>query len=111
MFLQQASYTPSFGGLGLKGQHRHLEFIEQEVAQLDQEVAIRMGPFEDALRRLDDIPGVGRRVAKEVLAETGVDMGRFPTAGHLASWARVCPSINPNPPMDRDGRREGSGRG
>ena len=53
-----------------------------------------MGPFEDALRRLDDILGMGRRVAEEVLAETGVDMGRFPTATHLASWARVCPSNN-----------------
>lgn len=66
----------------------------QEVAQLDQEVAIRMGSFEDAIQRLDDIPGVGRRVSEEVLAETGVDMSRFPTAAHLASWARVCPGNN-----------------
>ena len=68
--------------------------MEQEVAQLDQDVAIRMAPFEDALLQLDEIPGVGRRVAEEVLAETGADMGRFPTAAHLASWARVCPSNN-----------------
>lgn len=78
----------------LKSQLRHLEFVEQEVAQLDQEVAIRMAPIEDALQRLDEIPGVGRRVTEEVLAETGVDMGRFPTAAHLASWARVCPGNN-----------------
>ena len=75
----------------LQSQLRHLDFIGQEVSQMDQEVATRMDPFEDAVQRLDEIPGVGRRTAEDVLAEIGVDMSRFPTAGHLASWAHVCP--------------------
>lgn len=75
----------------LQSQLRHLEFLEGEIAQLDQEVAARMGSFEEAIQVVDGIPGVGPRVAQEVLTEIGVDMGRFPTAAHLASWAHVCP--------------------
>ncbi len=47
--------------------------------------------MEAALDRLDTIPGVGRRAAERIVAEIGTDMSRFPTAGHLASWAGVCP--------------------
>ena len=48
-------------------------------------------PFEDAVARLDTIPGVGRRTAEVLLAELGLDLARFPTARHLASWAGMCP--------------------
>lgn len=87
---------------GLMGPHqrlllashlRHLDFLEAEIAQLDREVAARLDPFQEALERLDEIPGVGQRCAQDILAEVGTDMSRFPTAGHLASWARVCPGI------------------
>jgi transposase len=80
--------------LMLASQLRHLDFLEQEVARLDQEIEARMRPFAAALERVDAIPGLGRRNAEEVLAETGVDMDRFPSAGHLASWAGVCPGNN-----------------
>ena len=40
---------------------------------------------------MDTIPGIGRRTAEIIVAEVGTDMERFPTAGHLASWAGVCP--------------------
>lgn len=59
-----------------------------------EEVEGRMSPFEEALEHLDSIPGVGRRSAEEVLAEIGSDVSRFPSAAHLASWAKVCPSNN-----------------
>jgi len=55
----------------LQSQLRHLDFLDGEVAQLDQEVAQRVGPFEDAVRRSDAIPGVGRRVTEEVLGRRG----------------------------------------
>ena len=47
-------------------------------------------PFEDAMARLDTIPGVGRRTAEVLVAELGLDLARFPTARHLASWAGMC---------------------
>ncbi|MDP2728132.1 MAG: IS110 family transposase [Dehalococcoidia bacterium] len=79
----------------LLGSHmRHMDFLDGEIDRLDEEVASRMRPFEQALDRVDGIPGVGRRVAEQVLAEIGIDMSRFPTAAHLASWARVCPGNN-----------------
>jgi transposase len=78
----------------LKSQFRLLESIEAEIASLDEEVAERMRPFQVALERLDEIPGIGRRAAEQILAETGTDMSRFPTSAHFASWARVCPGNN-----------------
>ena len=50
-----------------------------------------MDPFEETVRAVDTIPGIGRRAAEIIVAEVGTDMERFPTAGHLASWAGVCP--------------------
>jgi len=50
-----------------------------------------MCSYGDALNRLDEIPGMGRRSAEEILAEIGADVSRFPSAAHLASWAKVCP--------------------
>ena len=78
----------------LQSQLRHLDFLEEEIGRLNEEVAERMRPFEGAVARLDAIPGLGRATAQEVLAEIGVDMARFPSAGHLASWAKVCPGNN-----------------
>lgn len=88
---------------GLVGHHqrlllqsllRHVDFLEGEIALMDEEVAQRLRPLEEALQRLDGIPGVGRRTAEGLLAEIGGDMSRFPTAAHLASWARLCPGNN-----------------
>jgi len=78
----------------LRSQFRLLESIEAEIARLDEEVAERMRPFQVALERLDEIPGIGRRAAEQILVETGTDMRRFPTSAHFASWARVCPGNN-----------------
>jgi transposase len=76
----------------LLGMHlAHIDFLDELVAQLNAEIAERLKPFEDELNRLDAIPGVGRSTAEVLLAEIGPDMTRFPTAGHLASWAGMCP--------------------
>jgi transposase len=92
----------------LQSQLRHLDFLAEEIDQLDQEVAARMSHFEDAVLQLDQIPGVGRRLAEEVLAEIGTDMSRFPSAQHLASWARVCPGNNQSAGKQKSGT---TGRG
>lgn len=72
-------------------QLRHIHDLDDLIAECDAEVEQRMLPFADALARLDEIPGVGIRTAQVILAELGVDMTRFPTAQHAASWAGMCP--------------------
>ncbi len=72
----------------------HLEHLEMAIARLDGEVDRVMGPFSQARARLDTITGVGKRAAESIIAEIGVDMSVFPTAGHLASWAGRCPGNN-----------------
>jgi len=70
----------------------HVEYVECQIALYDERIEGVLGPFERAaVERLDTIPGVDRRAAECIVAEIGTDMGRFPTAGHLASWAGMCP--------------------
>jgi len=62
---------------------------------LAKEVATCRDPcVKEAVELLDSIPGVGERTAQTIIAEIGVDMGRFPSAKHVASWAGVCPGNN-----------------
>jgi transposase len=75
----------------LASQLRQLDFLDGEIGRLSDAIAERFRPVEAALDRLDTIPGVGRRAAERLVAEIGTDMSRFPTAGHLASWAGLCP--------------------
>lgn len=69
----------------------HIDSLDGLLEQLDQEVAERSRPFEAAIVQLDTIPGIARRTAEVLVAEIGVDMTVFPSAGHLASWAGMCP--------------------
>jgi transposase len=62
------------------------------------------GPFAEAVRRLDPIPGVNHRAAQVILAEIGHDMTRFPSAAHLASWAGLCPGNDESAGKRRSGR-------
>jgi transposase len=57
-----------------------------------------------AVARLDEIPGIGPRTAQIILAEIGLDMDRFPTAGHLVSWAKLCPRAIQSGPVQRAGK-------
>ncbi len=68
-----------------------VDALEASIERVSAEIAERLRPFEAALERLQTIPGVGRRVAEILLSEIGVDLGRFATAAHLASWAGLCP--------------------
>jgi len=73
---------------------RHLDFLDNEIGRMDNDVNIRMRRFNDSIERLDEIDGLGRRSVEEIIAEIGMDMSRFPSAHHLASWAKVCPGNN-----------------
>jgi len=93
----------------LAAQLRHVDFLDQQIAQLSQEVETRMRPFESAPDRLQTIPGVGRRTAEVIMTEIGDDMDRFPSAGHLASWAGMCPGNHESAGKRKSGKtRKGS---
>lgn len=85
-------------------QLEHIDFLDQQIALLDQEIEERMRPFEEALALLDTVPGVGRRAAEQILAEIGTSMERFPSAAHLASWAGMCPGNNESAGKRKSGR-------
>jgi transposase len=78
--------------LGL--QLQHVTQLDDAIERVSAEIEERLRPFEDQLQRLDTIPGVSRRGAQEIIAAIGVDMSRFPSHRHLASWAKLCPGTN-----------------
>jgi transposase len=82
----------------------HIEAQEAEIAELDARIEELVSPFAAQVQLLATIPGVDRRSAETILAEIGPDMRVFPTPGHLASWAGMCPGQR-----DSAGKR-GSGR-
>ena len=70
-----------------------VDAISADIAILDAQIAEQAAPFADLVARLDEIPGISLASAYVILAEIGTDMTRFPTAGHLTSWARLAPGI------------------
>jgi transposase len=70
-----------------------IDALDADIAELDTELEKMIAPFAAAVARLDDIPGVGTTAARVIIAEVGLDMSRFPTAAHLASWARFAPGV------------------
>ena len=95
--------------LMLRLEYRQLVQLEAQIAEVEKYLGEYMqrpemnepvssenpsAPFEDALELVQSIPGVNRIVGASLLAETGTDMTRFPTSGHLASWAGLCPGTN-----------------
>jgi transposase len=87
----------------------HIDFLDATIAGLDEEITARLGPFRAAVALLQTIPGVGPAVAETIVAETGADMSRFPTPGHLAAWAGVAPANHESAGKRRHGgTRHGS---
>src|SRR5215207_4463026 len=70
-----------------------VDALDADIAELDHKLEELIVPFTAAADRLDEITGVGRTAACAIIAEVGVDMGCFPTPGHLASWARFAPGV------------------
>jgi transposase len=68
--------------------------VDAAIAQMDAEVAAGQATVRPLIALLCTIPGVSDLAAKTILAEIGTDMGRFPTAAHLVSWAGLCPGQN-----------------
>ena len=82
----------------------HLDFLEEQIASVTDEVEERIAPFAVKAERLDAIPGVGELTVQVLVAEVGVDMSRFPTHRHAASWAKLCPGNHESAGKRRSGR-------
>jgi transposase len=82
----------------------HLDALEGLITELSLRIAAVVAPFAEAVERLKTIPGIDQRTAEGLVAEVGTDMGRFPTAGHLASWAGMCPGNHESAGKHRSGR-------
>jgi transposase len=82
----------------------HLDYLEEAIAQLSQEIERRLAPFQRELELLRSIPGVERRTAEAMLAELGPDRARFPSHRHAASWAGICPGSEESAGKRKSGR-------
>jgi len=72
----------------------HVDYLSAAITRLDTRVEAMMAPFRAARELITTVPGIQQRTAEIILAEIGVDMTRFATPGHLASWAGLCPGNN-----------------
>src|SRR5271165_503290 len=70
-----------------------IEGLDADIAAVDAQIEVQLAPFAEAAVHLDEIPGIGPIAAAAIIAEIGVDMSRFPTAGHLCSWAKFSPGM------------------
>jgi transposase len=79
----------------LLAQHlRTIEQLEDSIAAFDARIAEALSPFRDIVERLSEVPGLGRTAVETIIAEIGTDMTRFPSAGHLLSWAGLVPRLD-----------------
>lgn len=81
-----------------------IDAIDADIGAVDTRIEEHLAPFGDTAARLDEIPGIGATTAAAIIAEIGVDMTRFPTPGHLASWAKFAPGMN-----NSAGKEKGNG--
>jgi transposase len=87
----------------------HLDFLDEQIERLSCAIEEQLLPFKGAVELLRSLDGIETRTAQNILAEIGVDMSVFPSAGHLASWAGQCPGNDESAGKRRSGRtRKGS---
>ena len=82
----------------------HIDDMTRRIEDIDKIIKECMKEYEDAIKALEEIPGVGEVGAQTIISEIGVDMSRFPTASHLCSWAGVAPGNNESAGKRRSGR-------
>jgi transposase len=83
----------------------------EQIVALDAKIEAAVGPFARQVAQLDEITGVGDTAAQELIAEVGVDMGRFASHAHLVSWAKFCPRSTSQPARPSPRAAAGATRG
>jgi transposase len=87
-----------------------IDFLDDTLVRITTELDERLAPFAQMLVNLDTIPGVNRATAVSIIAETGGDMTRFPSAGHLCSWGGMCPGHDESAGKRRSGKTRKANR-
>lgn len=87
-----------------------IDYLDEALERLTGEIDRRVAPFEQRLAALDTIPGINRIGAISIVAETGGDMTRFPSAAHLCSWAGMCPGHDESAGKRRSGKTRKANR-
>jgi transposase len=82
----------------------HIDTLDQATAALDEKVEAMLAPHARIVELVCTIPGVALRTAQVLIAECGLDMTRFPTVAHFASWAGICPGHHESAGRRRSGR-------
>jgi transposase len=82
----------------------HIDDMTRRIADMDDIINDEMKAYEKAIKAIDEIPGIASRSAQVILSEIGLDMSRFPTAAHLASWAGLSPGNNESAGKRKSGR-------
>jgi transposase len=82
-----------------------VDFLEDHIGQVTQRIVkVMPAPFEEAIERLETIPGIDRRAAQNIVAELGADLKPFPNAGQMASWVGLCPGNHESAGKRKSGR-------
>lgn len=82
---------------------KHLDYLAELIGSIDEQIDNAMKPYQSQTEHLTTITGVDKKSAECIIAEIGVDMSRFPTPEHLASWAGICPGNNESAGKRRSG--------
>lgn len=82
----------------------HIDDMTIRIKDLDDIIDNEMKDYDDAIKKIDELPGIGKRSAEVIIAEIGIDMSRFPTAAHLASWSGLCPGNNESAGKRKSGK-------
>jgi len=88
----------------LKMMLEELQFVEQQIAKLDQEMASLLRQHQDAVERLAEVPGLGADSAQQIIAEVGAKAATFPSAKNLSSWVGACPGDDESAGVSRSHR-------
>lgn len=82
----------------------HIDDMTRRIRDLDDIIDQQMKDYEEAIKMIDEISGVGKRSAETIISEIGVDMSRFPTDAHLCSWSGLCPGNNESAGKRKSGK-------